>query len=307
MKLSHVLSTKQFHDPKILNELFTLTAKIEKQDAGNTLKTPLAGKIIATLFYEPSTRTRFSFEAAMLKLGGEVISTENAGQFSSAIKGESLEDTIRIISGYVDAIVMRHNIEGSAKLASEISSVPILNAGDGAGEHPTQALLDAYTIKKELGKTEGLKIAVAGDLLYGRASRSLIDLLSRHNNQIYLISPPQLKFPEEHKERYGNGAAFQEFSDLREVASEVDVLYMTRIQRERFPNVADYQKLKGSYILNMEIVKTMKKKSIILHPLPRVDEINRDVDSDPRAAYFRQAKNGMYVRMALLHSILGGK
>ena len=305
MTLKHVLSTKQFLDPKILHELFALTAKIEKQEAACTLKRSLEGKILATLFYEPSTRTRFSLEAAMLKLGGEVISTENAGQFSSAIKGETIEDTIRIISSYVDAIAMRHNVEGSAKIAASVSTVPILNGGDGAGEHPTQALLDAYTIKKELGTISGLTIAVAGDLLYGRASRSLINLLSHHKNEIYLVSPPQLRFPEEHKKTYGNGVKFKEFSDLKDVAADVDMLYMTRIQRERFPNVSDYQKLKGSYILDAKIVKMMKKNSIIMHPLPRVDEINRDVDTDPRAAYFRQARNGLFIRMALLQTILG--
>jgi len=207
MKLQHVLSAKQFLDTKVLDELFALAASIEKDEKAGTLKPSAKGKILAALFYEPSTRTRFSFEAAMLKLGGEVITTENAGQFSSAIKGETIEDTIRIkgetiedtiriISNYVDAIVMRHNIEGSANIAASVSTVPIINAGDGAGEHPTQALLDAYTIKKELGKISGLKIAVAGDLLYGRASRSLIQLLSPRDNEIYLVSPKQMRFPE---------------------------------------------------------------------------------------------------------------
>ncbi len=304
MKLQNVLTTKQFHDPKVLNELFALAAKIEKQEKSIVKKAPLQGKIMAALFYEPSTRTRFSFETAMLKLGGEVVSTENAGEFSSAVKGETLQDTIRIISGYVDAIVMRHSIEGSAKIASEISTVPVINAGDGAGEHPTQALLDMYTIKKELGKIDGLTIAVAGDLLYGRASRSLIDLLSRYNNKIYLVSPDQLKFPEGHKQLYGNGMKFEEYNNLKDVAAKVDVLYMTRIQKERFASEAEYLKLKGSYILDKSIVSMMKKNSIIMHPLPRVDEINRDIDSDPRAAYFREARNGLYLRMALLHSIL---
>jgi aspartate carbamoyltransferase catalytic subunit len=307
LKLSHILSTNQFLDPKVLSEIFATASKIEKQEKAGTLKPVLAGKIIATLFYEPSTRTRFSFEGSMLKLGGDVITTENAGEFSSAIKGETIQDTIRIVANYVDAIVMRHNIEGSAKIAASVSPVPIINAGDGAGEHPTQALLDMYTIKKELGKIEGLKIAVAGDLLYGRASRSLIHLLSAYKNQITLVSPPQLKFPEGHKKMFGNGMKFAESTDLREVASQVDVLYMTRIQKERFSNLADYEKLKGSYVLNMDIVKTMQKHAIIMHPLPRVDEITPDVDNDPRAAYFREAKNGLYIRMALLQSILSGK
>lgn len=305
MKLNHVLSTSQFQDTKVLNDIFALAGKIEKQVKAGTHKPALKGKVLAALFYEPSTRTRFSFETAMLRQGGGVVSTENANEFSSAIKGETLEDTIRIISGYADAIVMRHNVEGSAKIAANISPVPIINAGDGAGEHPTQGLLDMYTIKKELGKTTGLKIAVVGDLLYGRASRSLIHLLSAHNNQIFLVSPAELRFPESHKKMYGNGMKFEESSDLSAIAPKIDVLYMTRIQKERFASEAEYLKLKGSYVLDMKIVRTMQKHAIIMHPLPRVDEISRDVDNDPRAAYFREAANGLYIRMALLQMILG--
>lgn len=304
MKLNHIISAKQF-DVRILDRLFRLAAKIERVDRKSQPQDLLKGKILAALFYEPSTRTRFSFESAMLKLGGSCISTENASLFSSVSKGETLQDTIKIISGYSDVIVIRHPEKGTAKEASEISSVPIINAGDGTREHPTQALLDLYTIKKELGKIDNLKIALVGDLLYGRTIHSLIYLLALYKVKIYFVSPPQLKLPKEYKDYLRQRSiALEELSDLKKVLNKIDVLYMTRIQKERFRSKREYEKLKGAYVIDKKALQKLSKKAIIMHPLPRVDEISPEIDSDPRAAYFRQAKNGLYIRMALLQMLL---
>lgn len=302
----HIISTKQFLDVNVLDRLFRLADEMEQRDKENKLPNSLSGKVLATLFYEPSTRTRFSFEAAMHKLGGSVIATENASQFSSVMKGESLKDTIKIIGGYADAIVLRHYKEGSTRIASEVSPVPIINAGDGAGEHPTQALLDLYTIKKELGKIENLGIALIGDLLNGRTIHSLIHLLALYPLKIYLVSPAQLRLPKKYKDYLTERKIkFEELTDLKGALNKIDVFYVTRIQKERFESKQGYEQLKDSYIIDKKLLEQLKATSIIMHPLPRVNEISPEIDSDKRSAYFRQAKNGLYIRMALLQMILG--
>jgi aspartate carbamoyltransferase catalytic subunit len=311
-KLNHIIEVQQFKDRKLLEEIFSLAKKMElAEKRGNYNKLTLSQKprkkILATLFYEPSTRTRLSFESAMIKLGGEVISTENASSFSSVAKGESLIDTIRTISFYADIIVLRHYQEGSSKIAAKVSKVPIINAGDGTGQHPTQALLDLYTIKKELGRIDNLKVGLVGDLLYGRTVHSLVYLLSQQKGiKFYFISPEKIKMPRNIinylKEK--KKISFEETTDLKKVAPKVDILYVTRIQKERFRNIEDYNRLRGSYLIDKNILSLMKKEAKILHPLPRVDEISVEVDKDPRAIYFKQVNNGLYLRMALLKMIL---
>lgn len=301
--MKHILKAEQFTDTNELEKLFKLADKLRGADEKGKVPQTLAGKIVATLFFEPSTRTRLSFEAAAVKLGAGVISTENAREALSAVKGETLQDTIRIVNGYADAIVLRSSEKGAPEIAAEVSDVPIINGGDGAGEHPTQALGDIYTIQKELGKIEGLKIALVGDLLYGRTVHSLLPMLGLYKDvKVYLVSPAALRMPEEYKQAR---VELEELENLDNILSEVDVLYVTRIQKERFSTDAEYQKLKGSYVINEVSLAKMKKDAIIMHPLPRVDEIAPEVDADHRAAYFRQAKNGLYLRMALLQEILG--
>lgn len=305
MNLNHILSTQQFLDKDALSNIFKKASDFERADRQNRIPKLLKNKILACVFYEPSTRTRFSFESAMLKLGGQVISTESAGHFSSAIKGETLEDSIRIISGYSDAIVLRHHEIGAAQKAAKVSLVPIINAGDGGGEHPTQALLDLYTIKKELGRTGNFRIAMAGDLLYGRTIHSLIYLLSLNRGiEIFLVAPKELKLPKKYKSFLtSRKIKFAEFYDLKSVISKADILYMTRIQKERFLSAQLYKRVKNSFILNKKLLSKLNQKAIIMHPLPRVNEISQEIDSDKRAAYFRQAQNGLYIRMALLGSL----
>lgn len=268
----------------------------------------LAGYILATIFYEPSTRTRLSFEAAMLKLGGSVISTENAREFSSAIKGESVEDTIRIVEGYADAIVIRHYEQGAAKRAASVASAPVINAGDGPGEHPTQALLDLYTIRHALGRTDDLRIALVGDLRYGRAVRSLAMLLTRSQGiELIFVSPPEVAMGDDVRHALTNaGIPFTDESDLRAAVRNVDVVYQTRIQKERFSSADAYARNKGIYIVDEDSMANLPASAIVMHPLPRVDEITPAFDSDPRAKYFDEAHNGVYVRMALLEALLIG-
>ena len=304
MKIKHLIEARQFERKWLEKELFPLAKEMEeiaKRGGSDVLKE----KKMISFFYEPSTRTRCSFEAAMTLLSGRVIfSTENARQFSSAAKGETLEDTIRILNGYYpDVIVLRYDKEGGAKIAAQFSSVPIINAGDGTGEHPTQALLDIYTIQKELGKIDGISIAMVGDLARGRTVHSLSYLLGQFSNiKIYFVSPKSLKMKDEIKEYLKKqNIIFSEETDLKKVASLVDVIYQTRIQKERGSMLKDSE---GFYIVNQEILNLMKKEAMIMHPLPRLDEISPDVDKDPRAAYFRQAENGLYVRMALLKMML---
>ena len=307
MKFKHIIEAQQFEREWLEKELFPLVKEMEEVvKKGNS--TILQGKRMVSFFYEPSTRTRCSFETAMDLLGGRVVfSTENARQFSSAAKGETLEDTIRILNGYYpDVIVLRTDQEGGAKIAAELSSVPIINAGDGTGEHPTQALLDIYTIQKELDKIDGISIAMVGDLSRGRTVRSLSYLLGKFSGiKIYFISPEALKMKDDIKDYLKKqNVSFSEETDLRKIAPLVDIIYQTRIQKERGNSIEDYQTPEGFYIINQEILNLMKKESIIMHPLPRVEEISPEVDKDPRAAYFRQAENGLYTRMALLQMIL---
>ena len=308
MKLHHIIQAQQFN-PEILEELFNEASQMEELIKSGQRIEILKGKGMASLFYEPSTRTRASFEIAMKKLGGEVIfSTENAREFSSAAKGETLEDTIRIISDYFpDVIVLRHFESGAAGRAAELSQVPIINAGDGSGQHPTQALLDLFTIKKEIHHIDGISIAMVGDLANGRTVRSLSYLLSKFPGvKIFFVAPEIVKMKDDIKEHLReNNIWFTEETDLKTVAPQVDVVYQTRIQKERFGDrIQDYEKARGVYIINEEILKLMKNDAIIMHPLPRCDEIKKEVDGDPRAAYFRQAQNGLFIRMALLKMIL---
>jgi aspartate carbamoyltransferase catalytic subunit len=303
-QLYHVLGAKQFEKNE-LEQLFEAARGMESVVARGGDRRH-EGRIMTSLFFEASTRTRLSFESAMHRLGGSVIGTENAAQFSSAIKGETLEDTIRIISGYSDVIVMRHTDIGAAKRAAKVADIPVINAGDGAGEHPTQALLDAYTIKKQFGRIDGVKIAMVGDLTYGRTVHSLSYILANYLDVIvYYISPENVQIPPDVK-RYMDekGVRYEETDDLDSVAGSVDVLYQTRIQKERFPSMEEYEKASGKYIVDAELMDRMRSDAIVLHPLPRAGEITEEVDSDPRAAYFRQAVNGLYIRMALIDKCL---
>ncbi|HLE75548.1 MAG TPA: aspartate carbamoyltransferase [Candidatus Bathyarchaeia archaeon] len=264
----------------------------------------LKGKILATLFFEPSTRTRLSFEAAMLKLGGSIIGFAEA-ESASVKKGENLADTVRVVENYADVIALRHPLDGAAKLAAEFSKVPIINGGSGAEEHPTQALLDLYTMQKEKGKIDGLKIALVGDLRYGRTVHSLAYALSLYNIELHLISPESLRMRREVIRTIQNKIPVTESTNLEKVIPQIDVLYVTRIQKERFPDPAEYAKVKGVYKIDLKTLSNAKKDSIILHPLPRVDEIAAEVDNTAQARYFQQVWNGIVVRMALLALVLG--
>ena len=308
-KLNGVIDSQQF-DQDTLNTVFSISADMERMQSPDLLK----GKIMASLFYEPSTRTRLSFEAAMCRLGGGVISTENAQQFSSKAKGESLEDSIRVISGYCDTIVLRYHKEGGAARAQQFSKVPVINAGDGKGQHPTQALLDLYTIRKSFGRLSGLTVAMVGDLSNGRTVRSLSYMLGKHysDNRIIFVSPKQTRMGEDVKQYLtSHKINWEETDNLKAAAPQADVIYQTRVQRERFQDgdSAVYEQvIKESerFNVNSELLALMKKDSIVMHPLPRVTEISYSVDQDPRARYFEQAQNGLFVRMALLKMILSG-
>lgn len=265
------------------------------------------GKKLATLFYEPSTRTRLSFEAAMLNLSGSVLGFHSADS-SSASKGESVADTIRVISCYADIAAMRHPKEGAPLVASQYSRIPVINAGDGGHQHPTQTLTDLMTIRSLSGRLNHLTVGLCGDLKFGRTVHSLINALSRYEDiRFVLISPPELRVPEYIREDVlrAKNIEFKEVGDLDSAMPELDILYMTRVQRERFFNEEDYIRLKDSYILDKKKLKLAKENMYILHPLPRVNEISVEVDSDPRAAYFKQAQYGVYVRMALIMNLLG--
>lgn len=303
--MKHIVAVDQF-DRAWLQSLFAEADRLRTDRGSHNL---LPGKILATLFYEPSTRTRLSFESAMLRLGGQVISTENAREFSSAIKGETVEDTVRIVSGYADAIVIRHYEMGAAARAASASPVPIVNGGDGPGEHPTQALLDLYTIHNELGRIDDLKVALVGDLRFGRAARSLALLFRQTNNvELVFVAPDAVPMGDDVKDALdAAGVAWREERDLTRAMREVDVVYQTRIQRERFATPDEYAAAKGIYVITPEHMAILPQRAIVMHPLPRVDEIHHDVDRDSRAAYFRQAHNGVFVRMALLHQLLGSE
>lgn len=270
-------------------------------------QTLLEGKVVSTLFFEPSTRTRLSFESAVSRLGGKIIGFTDASS-SSVTKGESLNDTIRTVNNYCDLIVMRHPIEGSARYASEVADVPIINAGDGANQHPTQTMLDLYSIRKTQGTLDNLKIAMVGDLKYGRTVHSLLMAMARWKSTFYFISPDELKMPEEYKQYLDKkGLKYYEYTDFDEVIREADVIYMTRVQRERFSDPMEYEKVKNVYVLRNAMLKGCKENLRILHPLPRVNEINPDVDPNPRAYYFEQALNGVFTRQATLCFLLGIK
>ncbi len=287
-----------------LEGIFQLAEKII--EAPETYAEACKGKLLATLFYEPSTRTRFSFEAAMLRLGGSIIGFDDPNA-SSAAKGETLSDTIRTICAYADAIVMRHPREGSAKLAAESSDKPLINAGDGGHQHPTQTLTDLLTIRQEKGRLENLTIGVCGDLKFGRTIHSLIRAMDRYAGiRFVFISPDELQLPSYVKDEI-TYASYEETKNLEAVMGELDILYMSRVQRERFVSEEEYLRLKDIYVLDAEKMKKAKPDAMILHPLPRVNEISVEVDQDPRAKYFEQAHYGMIVRMALLMKVLGVK
>lgn len=302
-RLHHVISAQQFSRP-LLEAIFERTDQMRADPARAAGR--LQGQVMAALFYEPSTRTRLSFEAAMLRLGGRVMGTDNAREFSSAAKGETLEDSIRVVAGYTDVIVLRHDEEGAAERAALVSDVPVINGGDGRGQHPTQALLDIYTIQDELGHIDGTRVAMVGDLANGRTVRSLSYLLAKFDDiEITFVAPPQVQMGDDLKSHLTeHGVRWRETADLDAVLPEVDVVYQTRIQKERFRIPEDYLAVKGIYKIDPAAMRLLPERSIVMHPLPRVDEIATEVDQDPRAAYFRQARNGMRVRMALLDLVL---
>ena len=297
-----IISIKDFNREEI-DYILKVASKMEP--IAKTGSEMLKGKILATLFFEPSTRTRLSFESAMHRLGGATIGFAEA-EIASVKKGENLADTVRTVENYADVIALRHPLEGAARLAAEFAEVPIINAGSGAEEHPTQALLDLYTIMKEKNRIDGLNIALMGDLRYGRTVHSLAYALSMYDVKLYLISPDILRMRKEVlKTLKEKKVEVVEKSRIEDVIGELDVLYVTRIQKERFPDPAEYAKVRGSYRIDLETLKDAKEDLVILHPLPRVDEIAPEVDSTPHARYFRQVWNGIIVRMALLALILG--
>lgn len=306
MSLRHVIRAQQFTRGFLDDSLFPVVREMKDRVLRRDVPRCLAGSIMVTLFYEPSTRTRHSFESAMLRLGGLEISTENAKDFSSAVKGETLADTVRVEGCYADIIVLRHFDQWSAKIAAAYSPVPVINGGDGPGQHPTQALLDLYTINDEIGRLDDIAIAFVGDLANGRTARSLCYLLAKYQGpRIFLVSPRKLRMRKDVREYLQrSGVWFEEYDDIKEVAGKVDVIYMTRVQRERMQGKP--VRLNGRFVLDASVLKLMREHARILHPLPRTGEIKnrRRVDADPRAAYFRQVRNGLYVRMALLKMIL---
>lgn len=298
-KARDIISINDLSKSEIIHVLET-ARKLEKKP-----KTLLKGKVMASLFFEPSTRTRLSFESAMNRLGGRVVGFADA-KVSSVVKGETIADSIKVVEKYSDVIVMRHYWDGSARLASETTRLPVINAGDGTNQHPTQTLLDLYSIKKSQGKISGLSIAMVGDLKYGRTTHSLATALSLFGCRLYFVSPSFLQMPKRFLELLDErGIMYSEHSELKEVVNKVDILYMTRIQKERFSDPAEYEKAKGVYVLNKEMLAKARKNLKVMHPLPRVDEISVDVDNTDNAYYFEQASHGIPVRQALLCLVLG--
>jgi len=272
---------------------------------GNPNQKLLSDKLVAMLFYEPSTRTRLSFETAVHRLGGKVIGFDNADS-SSTIKGETLKDTIKMVDNYADLIVLRHPLDGSSRYASEIASIPVINAGDGANQHPSQTLLDLYSIKKTQGTLENLNIFMIGDLKYGRTVHSLLMAMLHFNPTFYFISPEALKMPVEYKINLrAKGISYYEYTDFSDIIYEADIIYMTRVQKERFSDPIEYEKNKNVYVLNNAMLENTKPNVRVLHPLPRVNEIDTDVDNNPKAYYFTQALNGIFVRQAIIAKVLG--
>ena len=296
-RLKHVISIKDFNRKDIdlvLDRAGDMLSILQSKGSTDLMR----GKVLASLFFEPSTRTRLSFEAAMLRLGGGVVGFSDPSG-TSIKKHETTADTIRMAAGYSDIIAMRHPMDGAAQLASEVSSVPIINGGDGSHQHPTQTLLDLFTMRNELGSLDGLKVAMVGELKYGRTVHSLVDALKLYGAEFKFIAPKILSMPDEYK----SGLEYNESNELD--VADADVVYMTRIQAERFSDPTDYEKVKDSFVLTPEVLSTMKKKSIVMHPLPRVNEISWKCDSDPRCVYFKQAFYGVPTRMALIAMLTG--
>ena len=299
--MKHLISMRDLSKDEILY-FMEIAEKIENGE----ISPKMENKLAALLFFEPSTRTHFSFATAMKKLGGQTITMRGTGS-TSVKKGESFADTLQTIAQYADIIVMRSPIEGAARFASEVVKIPVINAGDGANQHPTQALLDLYSIKKTQGTLENLTIGVAGDLKFGRTVHSLVQAMSDFKPKFKFISPSFLKMPDYIKEDLSKkNIEFEEIADIDEKIDELDVLYVTRIQKERFADPEDYEKVKGSYILEKSMLKSVKKNFKVLHPLPRVDEISTDVDETEYAYYFQQARNGVFMRQAIISIFLGG-
>ena len=296
-----VISIRDFSREEI-DYILTITDIMEPMAKGGS--DLLDSKLIGTLFFEPSTRTRLSFESAIRRLGGYAVGFAEP-RTSSAEKGENLADTARVVENYVDLIVVRHSLEGAARMMAEFASVPVINAGSGAEEHPTQAMLDLYTIKRELGSIDNLDVALVGDLRYGRTVHSLAYALSLYDVNLYLVSPEVLSMRREILDEIRGRIHVQEMSDLKQILPTLDVLYMTRIQRERFVDLAEYEKVKGSYRLTAEDVARTRERCVVMHPLPRVDEIDFSVDSTSHAKYFKQAWYGLLLRMAILSLIFG--
>ncbi|WP_296888039.1 aspartate carbamoyltransferase [uncultured Methanobrevibacter sp.] len=301
-ELKNIISIKDFKKSDIdyiLNEASTLENVAQSKEISEELK----GKILGLMFFEPSTRTKMSFETAMKRLSGQCIGFENTGS-SSVSKGESIADTAKMYEGYCDALVIRHEMEGVSKFISDVVDVPVINAGDGAGQHPTQTLLDLYTIKKEMGDINNIKIALIGDLKYGRTVHSLANALTLYDNvELYFVSPPELKMPQEILHDLDKvGMSYTEVSNISEIIDKVNVLYVTRIQKERFGDIDDYLKIKGAYIINKKMLEG--KDLIVMHPLPRIDEIDGDVDDTKYNKYFTQAANAVPVRMAILKTLI---
>ena len=301
-RLKNIISIKDFEREDIeyiLNEAYKLENIAKSKEVSEDLK----GKLLGLMFFEPSTRTKMSFETAMKRLGGDCIGFENSGS-SSVSKGESIADTAKMFEGYSDALVIRHELEGVSKFISDIVDVPVINAGDGAGQHPTQTLLDLYTIKNEIGHIDDLKIALIGDLKFGRTVHSLSNALGLFENvKIYLVSPPELRMPQEILHDLDNTSVeYVEVNTIEEIIDDVDVLYVTRIQKERFGDINDYLKIKGAYIVNKKMLEG--KDLIVMHPLPRIDEIADDVDNTKYNKYFTQAANAVPVRMAILKTLI---
>jgi aspartate carbamoyltransferase catalytic subunit len=302
MKNRNLISITDFSKEEYLKVL-DLAEEFEK----NPIQDIAKGKVIATLFFEPSTRTRLSFESAANRMGAKIIGFSDAAN-SSTSKGESLADTIKTVSKYADLIVMRHPLEGSARLASEVADVPVINAGDGANQHPTQCMLDLYSIRKTQHTLDNLHLALVGDLKYGRTVHSLTEAMCHFNTTFHLISPISLKLPSSVKMHIKkHNLVYKQYTEIQEAIGQADILYMTRVQRERFLDIQDYEKVKNTYILDKSLLENCKENLKILHPLPRVNEINTNVDDTPQAYYFEQAQNGVYVRQALIAAILGLK
>jgi aspartate carbamoyltransferase catalytic subunit len=304
--MRHVISVQDFSAEEIIGILDRAETMVDIA-RGKAVSETLKGKVLACIFFEPSTRTRLSFETAMNRLGGGVIGFAGT-EATSVVKGETLADTIRMVSGYADAVVLRHPREGAAKLATRFSDVPVLNAGDGAGQHPTQTMLDLFTVRAELGRLEGLNISLVGDLRYGRTVHSLALALAKFGNTVNLVSPEGLEMPDEVISHLAEeGKLGRACHSPEEVIADTDMLYVTRIQKERFPDPVEYEKVAGMYRVDPELVSKGPDHMIILHPLPRVNEITPEVDGLPQARYFQQAFNAVPVRMALLSMVIGGQ